>query len=108
MKKRLIALPLVLLSLSAAQAADVVRHSNNSNFPIARAVEVPEEFTMIHHSGLTPAPANPQAKEGSPEYWGDTKTQAAETARAFHGAGGRSRAGRNAGRDRSRAREAGG
>jgi enamine deaminase RidA (YjgF/YER057c/UK114 family) len=83
MKKRLIALPLVLVSLSAAQAAEVVRHSNNTNFPIARAVEVPEEFTIIHHSGLTPAPANSQAKEGSPEYWGDTKTQALSVFKRF-------------------------
>jgi enamine deaminase RidA (YjgF/YER057c/UK114 family) len=63
---------------SAANAADVVRHSlgPNNNFPIARAVEVPAGKTIIFHSGMTPAPADPKATPGSPEYWGDTKTQA--------------------------------
>jgi len=65
-------------SMSAAQAADVVRYSlgPNNNFPIARAVEVPAGKTIIFHSGTTPAPADPKATAGSPEYWGDTKTQA--------------------------------
>ena len=59
-------------------AADVVRHSlgPNNNFPIARAVEVPAGKTIIFHSGMTPAPADPKATLNSPEYWGDTKTQA--------------------------------
>jgi enamine deaminase RidA (YjgF/YER057c/UK114 family) len=63
---------------SAAPAADVVRHSlgPNNNFPIARAVEVPAGKTIIFHSGTTPAPLDPKATQGSPEYWGDTKTQA--------------------------------
>lgn len=62
----------------AASAADVVRHSlgPNNNFPIARAVEVPAGKTIIFHSGTTPAPLDPKATQGSPEYWGDTKTQA--------------------------------
>jgi len=65
-------------SIGAAQAADVVRYSlgPNNNFPIARAVEVPAGKTIIFHSGTTPAPADPKATAGSPEYWGDTKTQA--------------------------------
>ena len=59
-------------------AAEVVRHSlgPNNNFPIARAVEVPAGKTIIFHSGTTPAPLDPKATQGSPEYWGDTKTQA--------------------------------
>jgi len=62
----------------AASAADVVRHSlgPNNNFPIARAVEVPAGKTIFFHSGTTPAPLDPKATPGSPEYWGDTKTQA--------------------------------
>jgi enamine deaminase RidA (YjgF/YER057c/UK114 family) len=61
-----------------ANAADVVRHplGGGSTFPIARAVTVPAGTELIFHSGLTPTPANPKAKEGTPEYWGDTKTQA--------------------------------
>jgi enamine deaminase RidA (YjgF/YER057c/UK114 family) len=31
---------------------------------------------LIHHSGLTPAPANPKAEVGTAEYYGDTETQA--------------------------------
>jgi len=62
----------------AASAADIVRHSlgPNNNFPIARAVQVPAGKTIFFHSGTTPAPLDPKATPGSPEYWGDTKTQA--------------------------------
>src|SRR3954467_2291575 len=65
-------------SIGASHAADVVRHplGGGSTFPIARAVEVPAGKTIIFHSGTTPAPQDPKAVEGSPEYWGDTKTQA--------------------------------
>ncbi len=64
------------LAAATAQAADVVRYSNGTNFPIARAVEVPAGKTILFHSGMTPAPADAKAAPGSPEYWGDTKTQA--------------------------------
>lgn len=66
------------LLAASAQAADVVRYPlmGGSKFPIARAVEVPAGSTIVFHSGTTPAPANPKATPGSPEYWGDTKTQA--------------------------------
>jgi enamine deaminase RidA (YjgF/YER057c/UK114 family) len=60
----------------AADAPGIVRYPIGSTFPIARAVEIPAGFKLIFHSGFTPSPANPQAKEGTPEYWGDTKTQA--------------------------------
>jgi enamine deaminase RidA (YjgF/YER057c/UK114 family) len=61
-----------------ARAADVVRYplAGGSKFPIARAVEVPAGTTIIFHSGITPAPKDPKAAEGSAAYWGDTKTQA--------------------------------
>jgi enamine deaminase RidA (YjgF/YER057c/UK114 family) len=63
---------------SATNAADVVRHplGGGSTFPIARAVEVPAGKTIIFHSGMTPAPLDAKAAPGTPEYWGDTKTQA--------------------------------
>lgn len=63
--------------LPAASAAEIVRQPllGGSTFPIARAVSVPAGFEIIFHSGFTPTPANPQAKEGTAEYWGDTKTQ---------------------------------
>jgi enamine deaminase RidA (YjgF/YER057c/UK114 family) len=66
---------LAMGALGAAHAADVVRYSLPNNFPIARAVEVPAGKTIIFHSGTTPKPADPKATPGSPEYWGDTKTQ---------------------------------
>jgi len=60
-----------------ANAADIVRYSlgGGSTFPIARAVTVPAGTELVFHSGMTPTPLNPKAKEGTPEYWGDTKTQ---------------------------------
>jgi enamine deaminase RidA (YjgF/YER057c/UK114 family) len=64
--------------VASASAADVIRHPlpGGSNFPIARAVEVPAGKTIIFHSGTTPAPLDPKAEAGTPAYWGDTKTQA--------------------------------
>jgi enamine deaminase RidA (YjgF/YER057c/UK114 family) len=69
---------LALPCAGATQAADIVRHSlgPNNNFPIARVVQVPAGKTLYFHSGTTPAPLDPKATSGSPEYWGDTKTQA--------------------------------
>ena len=66
-----------LVSLPAAQAADIVRYENagTTPSPIARAVEVPAGSKLIFHSGLTPAPADPKAPQNSPQYWGNTKTQ---------------------------------
>jgi enamine deaminase RidA (YjgF/YER057c/UK114 family) len=62
---------------ASGSAAEVVRHplGGGSTFPIARAVEVPAGKTLIFHSGMTPQPANPGAPQGTPEYWGDTKSQ---------------------------------
>jgi enamine deaminase RidA (YjgF/YER057c/UK114 family) len=68
-------LVLMFAAASASKAADIVRHSNGTNFPIARMVEVPAGKTLYFHSGMTPAPFDAKAKPGTPEYWGDTKTQ---------------------------------
>jgi len=72
------ALLLAALPLASAQADDVVRHPlmGGSTFPIARAVEVPAGMTLIFHSGMTPSPKDATAPKGTPEYWGDTTTQA--------------------------------
>lgn len=74
---RAIAVAGLLLTLDA-NAADVVRHplGGGSKFPIARAVEVPAGNTIIFHSGITPAPLDPEEQPGTIDYWGDTKTQA--------------------------------
>lgn len=66
---------LCLSAAGAANAAEIVRHSNGTSFPIARAVEVPAGKTLYFHSGMTPAPVDRKAAPGTPEYWGDTKTQ---------------------------------
>jgi enamine deaminase RidA (YjgF/YER057c/UK114 family) len=73
-----VALLLALLPASAALADGVERYPlmNGNKFPIARAVEVPAGTTLVFHSGLTPSPKDPNAAPGTPEYWGDTKTQA--------------------------------
>ena len=67
-----------LLLLGSAYAnADVTRYPlpNNSTFPIAQAVEVSANTTLVYHSGTLPSPANPDAEQGSREYWGDTEAQ---------------------------------
>lgn len=75
--KRTALISILLLAGMAAQA-DVTRHAlpNNSTFPIARAVEVTPDTTLIYHSGQIPGPVNPDAERGSREYYGDTETQA--------------------------------
>ena len=75
---RALAATLLFAAIPMANAADIVRHSlgAGNTFPIARAVTVPAGTELVFHSGLTPTPLNPKAKEGTPEYWGDTKTQA--------------------------------
>jgi enamine deaminase RidA (YjgF/YER057c/UK114 family) len=72
------ALLLAAVPFSSVHADDVVRHPlmGGSTFPIARAVEVPAGMTLIFHSGMTPSPKDATAPKGTPEYWGDTTTQA--------------------------------
>jgi len=82
MKHPIASLTLIAASMltgAAASAADPITRyplGGGSTFPISRAVEVPAGYSLIFHSGLTPAPANDKAEKGSPAYWGDTKTQA--------------------------------
>lgn len=76
MKK--IALVSSLLLAASIASADVTRYPlpNNSTFPIAQAVEITSDTTLIYHSGTVPGPANPDADRNSREYYGDTETQA--------------------------------
>jgi enamine deaminase RidA (YjgF/YER057c/UK114 family) len=64
-------------TVGVTRAADIVRHplAGGSKFPIARVVEVPAGKTLYFHSGITPTPLDAKAPAGTPEYWGDTKTQ---------------------------------
>lgn len=64
------------IAAAPAMAQDVIIHPNAGSFPIANAVEVGPGASIIFHSGVTPGPANPNAERGTPEFYGDTKTQA--------------------------------
>jgi hypothetical protein len=64
------------MAAASVSAQDVIIHPNAGTFPIANAVEVGPGATIIFHSGVTPAAANPDATRGTPEFYGDTKTQA--------------------------------
>jgi enamine deaminase RidA (YjgF/YER057c/UK114 family) len=66
----------MIITAGSAMAQDVIIHPNAGTFPIANAVEIGPNATIIFHSGVTPAAANPNAQRGTPEFYGDTKTQA--------------------------------
>lgn len=76
-RRALAAASALALSVAAAGSqAEVRRHKlPDSDFPIAQAVEVLPGTTLVYHSGMTPAPANPEAERFSPEFWGDTEAQ---------------------------------
>jgi enamine deaminase RidA (YjgF/YER057c/UK114 family) len=69
---------LLLWAGASASAGDVTRYPlpNDSAFPIALAVETAADTALIHHSGMVPEPANPDAERYSPAFWGDTEAQA--------------------------------
>lgn len=75
--KKVLLIAITLVATACANA-DVTRHPlpNNSTFPIAQAVEITSDTTLIYHSGTLPRPANPDADPSSREYWGDTEAQA--------------------------------
>lgn len=68
----------LLLFAGTACAAEITRYPlpNNSTFPIAQAVEVSADTTIVYHSGTVPGPADADAPRGTREYWGDTEAQA--------------------------------
>lgn len=64
------------MATTAAPKAEVKRYPiPGSDFPIANAVEVSADTTLVFLSGKTPAPAKPDAEKFSAEFWGDTQTQ---------------------------------
>ncbi|MCR4268368.1 RidA family protein [Nitratireductor sp. ZSWI3] len=65
-----------VLLAGAAQADPVVRHKiPGSDFPIARAVEVPDDATTIYLSGAVPAVVNENAERGTLKAYGDMTEQ---------------------------------
>jgi enamine deaminase RidA (YjgF/YER057c/UK114 family) len=76
MLKRVILVPLLLMAVAPAFAADVVRHKiPNSTFPISAAVEVPAGKTLVFLSGAVPPVADTTAPKDTPQAYGDTRTQ---------------------------------
>lgn len=71
-----LALGLVMLAAGPVLAQDVIRHTNpNSNFPIARAVEIPAGKTTIYVSGAVPSVVDEAADRATPAAYGDMETQ---------------------------------
>jgi enamine deaminase RidA (YjgF/YER057c/UK114 family) len=65
----------LVASFSAARA-DVVRYPiPNSTFPIAQAVQVSGNAVTYYISGQVPPVVSKEADPGSPQAYGDTKTQ---------------------------------
>ncbi|MEE4277496.1 MAG: c-type cytochrome [Halieaceae bacterium] len=80
-------LPAVALAAASTQAMaqDVTRYPlpGGSTFPIAQAVGVPAGTELLFHSGLLPAPADPDAERGTRAYLGDTYTQTMSVLQRF-------------------------
>ena len=77
-KKKLAATSLLTAATAVAGLAHsgVTRHPlPGSDFPIAQAVEITPDTTIVYHSGMTPSPVNPEAERYSREFWGDTEAQ---------------------------------
>jgi enamine deaminase RidA (YjgF/YER057c/UK114 family) len=62
----------VLLAAPLVQANDITRYAT----PGARIASAIEVNGVLFHSGVIPQAANPDAEQNSPEFWGDTYTQA--------------------------------
>ena len=78
MKSRIgaVALAATIMMAGNAFAAEVVRHKiPNSNFPIARAVEVPADKTTVYLSGAVPSVIDEKADKATVAAYGDTKAQ---------------------------------
>ena len=76
MKPMLIALGLSVALLGAPQAQEVSRHTTpGSNFPIARAVEVPAGMTTVYLSGAVPSVVDQAADRSTTAAYGDMETQ---------------------------------
>jgi len=82
--KPLLALALALVAAAPALAQDVTRHRiPNSDFPIARAVEVPAGRTTVYVSGAVPPVQDANAPATSIARFGDTRTQTVNTLRGI-------------------------
>lgn len=75
---------IALVLATPALADDVVRHTNpGSSFPIARAVEIPADSTVVHLSGAVPAIVDETADRSSPAAYGDMQAQTVSVLQAI-------------------------
>lgn len=71
-----LAISLVVTISHPSLAKEVIRYPiPNSDFPIARAVELPANAKLVYVSGQVPPVINADAPRTSIEAFGDTKTQ---------------------------------
>ena len=71
-----LAISLIIIKPHPLLAKEVIRYPiPNSNFPIARAVELPANAKLVYVSGQVPPMINKDASRTSIEAFGDTKTQ---------------------------------
>jgi enamine deaminase RidA (YjgF/YER057c/UK114 family) len=72
---------LAFCSFAAPASAQTVSRlaSPNPASPIVSAVTVPPGYTTYYISGTPSGPKNPNAPEGSPDRWGDTTQQTADS-----------------------------
>jgi len=72
----LCALGLVLTTANRSVAQEIIRYPiPNSNFPIAQAVELPTDATIVYLSGQVPPVIDETAEGTSVAAFGDTRTQ---------------------------------
>lgn len=78
--------PATALSQDGTETGEVIRHATpGSSFPIARAVEIPADATVVYLSGAVPSVIDDTAERGSPEAYGDTETQTVSVLEAIEG-----------------------
>ena len=64
------------LMLNQAHAGEVIRHPiPNSDFPVALAIEIPADATLVNFSGAVPTLAHPDQPRDSIAAYGDTQAQ---------------------------------
>jgi enamine deaminase RidA (YjgF/YER057c/UK114 family) len=74
----------LLLAPLAVSAQEITRHRiPNSDFPIARAVEVPAGKTTVYVSGAVPPVHDANAPATAVARFGDTRTQTVNTLRSI-------------------------
>lgn len=71
-----VAVAAVLLGAGPGTGQEITRHPiPDSDFPIARAVEIPADATVVHLSGAVPTVIDKAAEPGSRAAYGDTAAQ---------------------------------